>query len=73
MITLPSGATIETSGDWVRDHAHDKRIGRGDDYAGDAWINRVTGEQKWTAVGQKPMPKIEGPNLRACHGTFWTE
>ena len=32
---------------YVRMPIYDKRIGNGDDYAGDAWV-------RWTAVGQIP-------------------
>lgn len=33
---------------------HDRRIRRGDDFAGDAWRDRDTGEIKYVAVGVEP-------------------
>lgn len=33
---------------------HDKRIRRGDDFAGDAWRDIKTGEIRWVAVGYTP-------------------
>ena len=39
---------------YVRDPAHDPRIRRGDDFAGDAWRNRETDEIRYVAVGPNP-------------------
>ena len=39
---------------WERAPEHDKRIGRGDDYAGDAWRHVETGELRYVAVGHNP-------------------
>lgn len=36
---------------YVRLPERDRRFKYGDDYAGDAWIDRRTGEIRWTAVG----------------------
>lgn len=36
---------------WKRAPEHDRRIRRGDDFAGDAWRNTETGEIRWVAVG----------------------
>lgn len=44
---------------WVRDPSRDRRIGRGDDWAGDAWRWGNTGEVSYTVVGQGP-PSSEG-------------
>jgi hypothetical protein len=37
---------------WKRAPEHDKRIERGDDFAGDAYRNAETGELRWVAVGR---------------------
>ena len=39
---------------YTREPDNDKRIGRGDDFAGDAWRDRESGEIKYVAVGQNP-------------------
>lgn len=39
---------------YTRDAAFDKRIGRGDDYAGDAWRDRVLGIVRWMPFGVDP-------------------
>ncbi len=39
---------------WVRVPEHDRRIARGDDFAGDAWRHLETGELRYVAVGRKP-------------------
>lgn len=40
---------------------HDRRNGRGDDFAGDAWRDRETGELRHTAVGHNPnSPELRG-------------
>lgn len=46
----------ETLGDWQRRPERDRRIERGDDHAADAWINIQTGQHRYTAVGQHPVP-----------------
>jgi len=50
-----------TSGDerfarrvWFRVPEHDRRISRGDDFAGDAWQHFGTGAIRWCVVGVKP-------------------
>jgi hypothetical protein len=37
---------------WVRAPALDKRFAHGDDFAGDAWRNELTGAVRYTVVGQ---------------------
>ena len=37
-----------------RDPAHDRRIRRGDDFAGDAWRDRETDDIRYVAVGHDP-------------------
>lgn len=39
---------------WERFPELDKRIAWGDDYAGDAWRNVITGEIRWCVVGHNP-------------------
>ena len=39
---------------WERVPEQDRRIGRGDDHAGDAWRSRATGLVRWVAVGHDP-------------------
>lgn len=39
---------------YIREPDNDRRIGRGDDFAGDAWRDRQTGEIKYVAVGHNP-------------------
>lgn len=42
---------------YARSPQHDKRIGNGDDFAGDAWWDRKRNELKYVAVGRNPnMP-----------------
>jgi hypothetical protein len=36
---------------YIRTPKYDKRIAHGDDYAGDAWIDTVTGTIHWAVVG----------------------
>lgn len=36
---------------FIRAPQHDRRIGRGDDFAGDAWLDQRTGEIEYGAVG----------------------
>ncbi len=36
---------------WRRKPKLDKRIARGDDFAGDAWVNILTGTVRYVAVG----------------------
>jgi hypothetical protein len=36
---------------WIRTPEHDRRFAWGDDYAGDGWQHRHTGEIRWTVVG----------------------
>lgn len=46
--------TVANSPDWVRAPQHDRRISRGDDFAGDAWMDRQTGTIRYVVVGQSP-------------------
>jgi len=39
---------------YKREPEHDRRIRRGDDFAGDAWRNTETGELSYVAVGVDP-------------------
>lgn len=39
---------------FVREESQDKRISRGDDFAGDAWKNQKTGEVLHVTVGHDP-------------------
>jgi hypothetical protein len=39
---------------WARHPKEDKRISRGDDFAGDAWRNLKTGEVRHVAIGKIP-------------------
>lgn len=39
---------------YTRAPEHDKRIARGDDFAGDAWRDREAGVILWVAVGHDP-------------------
>jgi hypothetical protein len=39
---------------YVREPDHDRRIRRGDDFAGDAWRDRATGDIHYVAVGVDP-------------------
>jgi hypothetical protein len=39
---------------WHREPSSDRRIRRGDDYAGDAWRNVHSGELRHVGVGQRP-------------------
>lgn len=36
---------------YTRAPEHDRRIKRGDDFAGDAWLNNETGQIEYGAVG----------------------
>jgi hypothetical protein len=54
-------ATYRNSQMWQRKPGLDKRIARGDDFAGDAWINMGTGEVRYVAVGQSMTNKSD------CH------
>src|SRR5690606_34380408 len=47
--------TVANSPEWVRAPQHDRRISRGDDFAGDAWMDRQTGTIRYVAVGQSPV------------------
>jgi len=46
--------TSKHSQQFIRATKHDKRVKYGDDFAGDAWIDRYTGLVRYTAVGQSP-------------------
>jgi hypothetical protein len=39
---------------FIRVPEHDRRIRRGDDFAGDAWLDLATGEVIYVAVGYCP-------------------
>lgn len=47
-------ATGESSGRFVRRPEEARRIGRGDDFAGDAWADTQTGALRWVAVDFDP-------------------
>ena len=47
-----TGTTLEAP--YYRQPKHDRRIARGDDFAGDAWKHVVTGKLIWVAVGHNP-------------------
>jgi hypothetical protein len=36
---------------FFRIHAYDRRIARGDDFAGDAWLDKASGRIAYSAVG----------------------
>lgn len=55
--------TVANSPEWVRAPQHDRRISRGDDFAGDAWMDRQTGTIKHVAVGHHPSG--ENPALES--------
>ena len=44
---------------WSRAPEHERRIGRGDDFAGDAWRHARTGHLRWVAVGRDPNAAAE--------------
>lgn len=50
---IPPGQDEYPGIDYIRDPRFDKRIARGDDYAGDAWRDS-TGLLRWVAVGHVP-------------------
>lgn len=53
---------------WQRIPERDKRIGRGDDFAGDAWIDPASGCVQYTVVGQQPSaPLCAAP----AHPAVW--
>ena len=39
---------------YIRTPEHDRRIHRGDDFAGDAWEDIFTGKIRYVAVGYNP-------------------
>ncbi len=47
--------------DWKRAPQHDRRIGRGDDFAGDAWVKTATGAIHYTAVGRRISTSLLRP------------
>lgn len=46
---------------FTRAPEHDRRIRRGDDFAGDAWVDRVTGAVRYVAVGVEPDDRKDAP------------
>lgn len=52
---------------YIRVPGNDKRIARGDDYAGDAWRNVKTGEIVIVAVGHSPA------DCKRCNDSGWLE
>src|ERR1700730_3428030 len=52
---------------YIRKPEHDKRIARGDDYAGDAWLDTWTDRLRWGVVGHN-MNLQEAQNLAAKFG-----
>jgi hypothetical protein len=56
-----SESSIEHSlAKWARAPGLDRRIRRGDDFAGDAWRNAQTGELRYVAVGHRPEEGAHG-------------
>jgi hypothetical protein len=49
-----AGNSADRNDRFQRAPNHDRRIRRGDDFAGDAWRDRETGAIVYVAVGQKP-------------------
>ncbi|MFH5255252.1 hypothetical protein ACGTRS_28880 [Burkholderia semiarida] len=45
---------VEVGGAFERAPEHDRRISRGDGFAGDAWRNRETGVLRHVSVGHDP-------------------
>lgn len=39
---------------YIRQAQHDRRIARGDDWAGDAWLDTRTGQIVYMVVGHDP-------------------
>jgi hypothetical protein len=39
---------------YIRACEHDRRFARGDDFAGDAWLDTETGKIVWMVVGYDP-------------------
>jgi hypothetical protein len=52
---------------WTRDPSRDRRIGRGDDWAGDAWRCGETGAVQFTVVGGGPPPEPPAPLEETGH------
>ncbi len=46
--------TAKLNGEWERFPERDKRMHRGNDYAGDAWRNKSTGQIHWVSVNHVP-------------------
>jgi hypothetical protein len=44
-------AALADDNEWQRATCFDKRFAHGDDFAGDAWRNAITGEIRYVAVG----------------------
>lgn len=53
---------------WERYRSEDRRIGYGDDFAGNAWRNIDTGEITYTAVGKGPPTVVIGTETRRPPG-----
>lgn len=57
MIKIRSAIEGGDNMQYVRDTSQDKRIARGDDFAGDGWKDQKTGEVIHTVVGINPNKK----------------
>ncbi len=53
---------------WTRVPPLDRRVARGDDFAGDAWLDRETGTTRYTAVGCRPGSSACGVFESLGHG-----
>ena len=60
---------------FIRAMQHDRRKKHGDDFSGDAWIDRYTGEIRYTATGHSPnrgdpqLPQAEDRSEPAWRNT----
>jgi hypothetical protein len=48
---MAGGTIFKKTKQWMRDPTKDRRIKRGDDFSGDAWVNIFTGEIHYCVVG----------------------
>jgi hypothetical protein len=44
---------------YIRRPEHDRRIDRGDDFAGDAWLDTTTGQLVYVVVGHDPNAQVK--------------
>lgn len=57
---------------YIRKPEHDRRIERGDDFAGDAWLNTRTGNIEWGTVGCD-RNKMEADEAERAFGQYEKE